>query len=126
MLAANVKPDQLLALTLPFQQAEQSALGTMQMRPSVIDQIFKCLKVLVDYISAIEAIQNLRRNVRRSTNCRRVSQDFRCFLYRLNNFLLFAASRLSARASAHAQTNVPAQVRKSLEVKGPPITSRMY
>jgi len=100
MLAANVKPDQLRALTLPFQQTEQSAFGAMQMRSSVIHQIFKRLKMLVDYISAIKATQNLGRNVRRSANCRRVSKDFRCLLYRLNNFLLFASRRLSRFAAS--------------------------
>src|SRR5262245_7638862 len=93
------------ALTLAFEQTEQSALGSVQVRSSVIDQIFKSLKVLVDYISAIEAIENLRRNIRRSANCGRVSEDFRCLLYRLNHFLLFAARRLSRfAASARKRT----------------------
>ena len=96
----------------------------------MIYQFFITLKVLVNHYSSFEALKDFGRNVSRSANRWSVAEDFSRFFDRSNHFSFSFGGWLSGfgaiSSRAQAQIKVPAQVRKSLEVKRSPITSRMY
>ena len=60
----RVSTSKIWLLASSFQQSDQRSFGLVGSRSSMIHEVFDGIKVFVDHLSADEALENLRANVR--------------------------------------------------------------
>ena len=82
-------PSLFSLLALMFEQSKQGLFGFMEIRSPMSDELFQTLKVLVDYLAALESVEDLGIDVGGPAYCWSVAEYLGGFLDRLDDLLLF-------------------------------------
>jgi hypothetical protein len=84
----------LLFRRIPFQEVEQRLFCWVQLSPAVGDEIFRCLKIVVNCLSSLEAVEDFGTYVRTATNGGRIAKclgrlfDGCHYLFSASSFIL--------------------------------------